>query len=69
MSPSVHCQTKLLTVVEVLEQLGICRATFYEIVKRGELPLVKLGSSSRVRASDLQKYVDELPQLHDRRPL
>ncbi len=55
---------KLLTIPQVLDQLGICRATFYEIVKRGELTVVKLGGASRVRVTDLQQYVDDLPQLH-----
>ena len=55
---------KLLTIPQVLDQLGICRATFYEIVKRGELTVVKLGGASRVRVTDLQQYVDDLPRLY-----
>lgn len=55
---------KLLTIPQVLEQLGICRATFYEIVKRGDLTVVKLGGASRVRVTDLYRYIEELPQLH-----
>jgi len=57
-------EQKLLTVPQVLEQLGVCRATFYEIVKRGDLTVVKLGGASRVRVTDLQRYIDDLPQLH-----
>lgn len=64
-APDPRCPSqKLLTVPQVLEQLGVCRATFYEIVKRGDLTVVKLGGATRVRLTDLQRYVDNLPQLH-----
>lgn len=73
MSPTVHTDPtpsqpwpadKLLTLRQVLEQLGVCRATLYKIVKRGDLTIVKLGGASRVRATDLQQYVEQLPKLH-----
>ena len=55
---------QLHTIPQVLDQLGISRATFYKIVKTGDLAVVKLEGASRVRAKDLQRYVDHLPQLH-----
>ena len=55
---------QLHTIPQVLDQLGISRATFYKIVKKGDLAVVKLEGASRVRAKDLQRYLDELPQLH-----
>lgn len=55
---------QLHTIPQVLDQLGISRATFYKIVKKGDLAVVKLEGTSRVRAKDLQRYVDHLPQLH-----
>lgn len=73
MSPIVHTDLKashpwpadkLFTLPQVLEQLGVCRATLYKIVKRGDLTIVKLGGASRVRATDLQQYVEQLPKLH-----
>lgn len=47
----------LLTVVEVAGVLGIGRSKVYELLYRGELKSVKIGSSRRVRYSDLGDFV------------
>ena len=48
---------RLLTVVEVAEVLGVGRSKVYELLYRGELKSVKIGSSRRVRYSDLGDFV------------
>jgi len=64
MNDHQRSNNQLLTIPQVLHHLGVCRATFYKIVKGGDLAIVKLGGASRVRATDLQQYVDQLPELH-----
>jgi excisionase family DNA binding protein len=41
------------SVKETLDQLSIGRTTFYELVARGDLKIVKLGKKSLVYASDI----------------
>ncbi len=48
---------KLLTVREVAERLGVCRATVYAMVERDELPAVRIGAAVRVHPADLQALV------------
>jgi excisionase family DNA binding protein len=48
---------KLLTIREVAERLGVCRATVYAMVERGALPAVRIGSAVRVHPADLQALV------------
>jgi excisionase family DNA binding protein len=48
---------KLLTVREVAARLGVCRATVYAMVERGELPAVRIGSVVRVHPADLVAYL------------
>ena len=47
----------LLDVAEVAHILG-CRRTFlYGMIKRGELPVVKLGRLTRIPAAAIDEYV------------
>ena len=39
---------KLLTVAQVAERLGLCRATVYRLVAEGELPHIRVGNSIRL---------------------
>ncbi len=48
---------KLLTVREVAERLGVCRATVYAMVERGELPHVRIASAIRFHPADLAAYL------------
>ena len=40
------------------EMLGVSRATFYNLMERGELTRVKIGRSARIRVSDLEGLVE-----------
>lgn len=40
--------TRLLCVSEVADRLGVCRATVYELVSRGQLPHVRVGNAIRI---------------------
>ncbi len=51
MSPS------LLTAAEVADQLRVSTMTIYRLIRRGELPAVRVGRNYRVRAADLDAYL------------
>ena len=42
---------------EVAEQLGVCNATVYRLVERGELPHVRIVNSIRIRPDDLRVFL------------
>lgn len=46
---------ELLRVEEAAAFLGVSRGLVYEMVKRGDLPSIKLGRLTRVRREGLQK--------------
>ena len=54
MSMSDH----LLTAAEVAEQLRVSTMTVYRLIRRGELPAVRVGRNYRVRARDLAAFLD-----------
>ena len=53
-------ETLLLKVPEVAAHLGISRAKVYELIVFGALPAVRLDGCRRIRAIDLQVFVDGL---------
>jgi len=50
----------LLTVSEVAQRLGMGKRTVYELLRRGDLPRMKIGSATRIDARDVEAYVDRL---------
>ncbi len=48
----------LLTPIEVAELLKISKYTVYEMVKREELPAIKLGRKVRIKKEDVFRYID-----------
>lgn len=52
----------LLSIPQVGDALGgIARSYVYVLLSRGEIPTVKIGRRTMVRASDLDAYVKSLP--------
>jgi len=49
---------QLLTAAEVADHLRVSTMTVYRLVRRGELPAVRVGRNYRVRAADLAAYLD-----------
>jgi excisionase family DNA binding protein len=48
-----------MTIAEAGEQLGgISNATFYSLVKEGDLSLVKIGRRSFVQSGELDEFVE-----------
>jgi excisionase family DNA binding protein len=48
---------RLLTANEVAAQLRVSTMTIYRLIRRGELPAVRVGRNYRVRASALDDYL------------
>ena len=51
---------KLMTATDVQEYLGVSRAFAYQLMKSGEIPVVRLGTSGRairVTSDDMEAYV------------
>jgi len=56
---SIH----LLPVREVAEQLSVSQATAWRLLRRGQLPRVKVGTATRVPADAVAAFVaDQLPE-------
>lgn len=47
----------LLTAAEVAEQLRVSTMTVYRLIRRGELPAVRVGRNYRVRDADLEAFL------------
>jgi excisionase family DNA binding protein len=57
--------TKLaLTMAELAQALGIDRVTVYRLLKNGtlDIPVFHIGSSARVRAVDVEAYLERLAE-------
>ena len=50
-------QPLLLTIPDVAIQLGVCRATVYNLMYSSGLPYVRLGGARRVHPSSLQEWL------------
>jgi excisionase family DNA binding protein len=50
----------LLKVTEAAELLSIARSKAYQMVQDGQLPSVRIGTSLRVPAAELNDYVAKL---------
>lgn len=48
---------RLLTAAEVAEDLRVSTMTVYRLIRRGELPAVRVGRNYRVRVADLEAYL------------
>jgi len=51
---------RLYPLIEVAMELGVGRTTGYELIKRGDLELVKIGRRALVPAESLGRYVARL---------
>ncbi len=52
-------EIRLLKSDEVAEMLQISRSMAYALMKRGDIPTVRIGTSVRVRPEDLEKYIQD----------
>lgn len=52
---------ELMTVAEFLSRYSCSRTEFYRQVNAGRIPLVKLGTASRVTRQDAEAWAASLP--------
>jgi excisionase family DNA binding protein len=52
-------QPLLLTIPDVAIQLGVCRATVYNLIYRKGLPSIMLGSVRRIHPDSLREWLKE----------
>lgn len=53
-------ETRYIKVIEVAQYLGIGRSQAYDLVKRGVIPSVRIGSRTlRVSLDELEKWIEE----------
>lgn len=50
---------QLLKIEQVARRLHVSRSFAYLLMKRGDIPTVRMGSAVRVRPEDLEQYILE----------
>jgi excisionase family DNA binding protein len=50
----------LLKIPEAAEVVGLGQSKVYELIRRGEFPVIHIGRAARVPAEELRRWVDEL---------
>ncbi len=53
---------ELLTINDFMERYSISRTQVYRLVNAGKIPLVKMGSASRIRREDADVWAASLPE-------
>lgn len=51
-------EDRLLTVHEVADLMRVSTMTIYRLIKTGDLRAARVGRSYRLRASDVESYLD-----------
>jgi len=58
-------EARLLKSDEVAEILQVSKAFAYTLLKRGEIPSLRIGNLVRVRYEDLEKYIHDKSKRND----
>ena len=56
---SIPDSKKLLKATEVAELLQVSRTHAYNLMKRGEIPTIRIGSAVRVKQNDLEEFIKQ----------
>lgn len=51
----------MITIAEFQERFGVSRSTVYRLNAKGELPIVHVGRSVRIRTADAETWFASLP--------
>jgi len=55
-------EDKLLTRAEAQQVLRVSACTMFNLIRRQEIPAMKIGKSYRIRQSDLEHYISRQRQ-------
>lgn len=55
-------EDKLLTRIEAQQALRISTCTMFNLIRRQEIPAIKIGKSYRIKQSDLDNYLKKQQQ-------
>jgi excisionase family DNA binding protein len=50
----------LMTIPQVVQALRLSRTKVYDLINSGQLPVIRIGRSVRVRSTDLERWVESL---------
>jgi excisionase family DNA binding protein len=50
-------EQSLYKVSSAMKKLDVCRATIYRLISRGELEMVKIGSTTRITGASIDRLV------------
>ena len=56
-------QEQSYTIEEVAQLLKVSKLTIYDLVKKGDLPVFRVGRQMRVDRADLQTYIQNRKQV------
>jgi excisionase family DNA binding protein len=54
---------QLLTCAEVQEILRIGKSKIYRLIHEGKLPVIRVGNTYRIRASELENYLTKTDKI------
>lgn len=55
----------LLRIPEAAELVGLGRSKIYELIREGEIPIIRIGRSLRIPAAELRLWVSRQLQRDD----
>lgn len=55
---------QLLTVRQFCDLYGIGRTTFYSEVKAGRIPIVKIGTATRIACEDADQWLQKMREAN-----
>jgi excisionase family DNA binding protein len=58
----VGSSPELLTIPQVAQYLGVCRAHVYKLINNG-LPVIRLGRAVRIHMMSLQRWLSDQEQI------
>lgn len=64
-TPTPQSSEQLLPIADVGQRLACGRSTVYELLNNGELESVKVGSSRRVIATSVQRFIERQREAGD----
>ncbi len=56
--PPVPDARLALRLGEAAEAIGVCRVTFWRLLRAGEIPVVHIGSMKRILRRDLEAWLE-----------